>query len=90
MKYLPLIFVLTASLGLSSCAGGSRSLTREYQRGFAEGRAQEIRQGYWEEQYKPVETPTLEKRYTPIVVPEHTLPDGTLIEAHTEYVETVY
>lgn len=88
---LSLIPVLTISLGLSSCAdffGGNTQ--NDYQRGVASGRAQVIRQKYWEKQNKPVETPPLEKRYTPIVVPEHILPDGTIIEAHTEYVETVY
>jgi hypothetical protein len=91
MKTLTIIPILTISLCLNSCAGffGSGSKEREYQRGVAVGRAQVMRQKYWEEQNKPVETPQLDKHYTPITVPEHTLPDGTLIESHTTYVETV-
>ncbi len=91
MKIFPSIIVLSASLCLSSCAGffGSGSKERDYQRGVAAGRAQEIRQRYWDEQNKPVETPALERHYTPIVVPAQTLPDGVMTEQHTEYVETV-
>ena len=95
MKTLPWIVVLSASLGLTSCADffspydQSAGKGRDYQRGVAEGRAQVMRQKYWEEQNKPVETPALEKRYTPITIPEQTLPDGVMTEQHTEYVETV-
>lgn len=62
---------------------------QNYQRGVADGRAQVIRQKYWEEQSRLPATEPLEKQYTPITVPEYRTPDGVLIEAHTEYVETV-
>lgn len=86
--HLMLIFIGT-SFSLTSCADllGRKS---SYQRGVAAGRAQIVRQKYWAEQNKPVEQPALKKRYTPIAVPEYTTPDGVIIEAHTEIVETVY
>ena len=91
-KLLLFIPVIALSLVLSSCSdffGGN--LHDDYRRGIAAGRAEVIRQRYWEEQNKLVEPPvTLEKRYTPIFVPEHTTPDGVIIEAHQEIVETVH
>lgn len=79
------------SLGMTSCADffGTSDKDSDFKRGVAAGKAQFIRQQYWEAQNKPVETPALEKRYTPITVPEQTGPDGVIIDAHTEYVETV-
>jgi hypothetical protein len=92
MKNKLLIFAIIIPLGFTSCGVYSErsNKTQEYQRGVAEGRAQIMRQKYWEEQNKPVEPPPLQKRYTEITVAEQTLADGTIIEAHTEYVETVY
>ena len=93
MKTLLLFTIAGISLGLTSCADlfPSSNSKSEFQRGIETGRAQVIRQRYWEEQNKTVEPPpALEKRYTPIVVPEYTTPDGVIIEAHKEVVQTVY
>lgn len=88
MKYP---FVLLAILpGFTSCTDFFLPYNQSaaYRRDMENRRIQAVRQQYWETRNQPV-LPVLEKRYTPIVVPEHTQADGTVIEAHTEYVETI-
>lgn len=90
MKSSLQLTVTSLSLMLTSCAGLFGTKT-EFQRGVEAGKAQVIRRIEWEARNKPIEPPpVLERRYTPIEVPEYTTPDGVIIEAHREIVETVH
>jgi hypothetical protein len=92
MKPLLLLANLGVLAGLTSCGDffvpyeEKMTALRERE---ARLRDATIRPQFWESQSVPVAEPVLEKVYIPITIPEHTLPDGTVIETHIEYVEIV-
>lgn len=83
--------VLAAPLFVSSCSlvgiPTREDLRRveksSFERGFADGRAAEVRRRYHEEQEKIAgETPPTPARYYEVSMPAHTASDGVKIEAH--------
>lgn len=87
-----LLISLVVLTSFTSCTdfGVPYNQTAAYRGEQENRRIQAVRREYWERQNQPMATPVLEKSYTPVTIPEHTLPDGTVIGEHIEYVETVH
>lgn len=86
MKLLKPLFVVIPAGLLVSCSSLS-SKEREkaaYEIGFCAGTANEAKRAYWANQ-NAILPPLPDEgvaQYKPIVVPEHTAPDGVIIEEH--------
>ncbi len=85
MKIIPFLTIITFALFSASCS--TWSPRKNYERGFKEGRASEVRRGYWESKQQQITPPPVQKHYQQIAVPAHTTADGIKIEAHTRTVE---
>ena len=78
------LFVSSCSMvGIPSKDDLRRVEKSSFERGFADGRAAEVRRRYHEEQEQLAgETPPPPVRYYEVAMPAHTASDGVKIEAH--------
>ena len=84
MKTIHSITPLVIVALVSGCSAWSPK--KNYERGFEEGRASEVRRAYWESKTNQAQVQPV-PQYREVEVPAHVTPDGIRIEAHTRQVE---
>jgi hypothetical protein len=82
----PKFFAALSAVGLlAGCSSFSSEQTKKtaFEEGFRAGGANERKRRYWEERNAAV-VPTVTDlpQEVPVIVPEHTAPDGVIIESH--------
>ena len=78
------LFILPMLFFGSSCLTSKRA----YERGFADGEANEAKRAYWTEKDTITADQEPHDRQVVVEVPEHTTADGIIIEAHTRTIES--
>ena len=83
---IPKLFAALSAVGLlAGCSTFSSEQVRKtaFEEGFRAGGANERKRRYWEERNAAaVPTVTDLPQEVPVIVPEHTAPDGVIIESH--------
>lgn len=61
----------------------TKAEAKAYASGYRAGMANEAKRRYWADQNAVLpEIPSENAQFTPVTVPEHTAPDGVIIEEH--------